>query len=165
MPLSKCQNLFTSSLSKYTNNLLLYLHRKAFKVPTIIMFNQFVAHSFLIFCVPFARRCSLFAKNIDHTFNKQCEICTKTIRAERKTQIIIWKLIMSSFLFSNQLNRRTTVYHFYLYRLNTAKTQFLTIINLSPSWVTLTKNWWKNTPWQFISFNPILFRCVCMDKF
>ena len=95
----KMSKSFTASLSKYTNNLLLYLHRKAFKMPTIIMFNQFVAHSFLIFCVLFARRCSLFAKNIDHTFNKQCKICTKTIRAERKTQIIIWKLIMSSFFY------------------------------------------------------------------
>ena len=85
----KMSKSFTASLSKYINNLLLYLHRKAFKMPTIIMFNQFVAHSFLIFCVLFARRCSLFAKNIDHTFNKQCKICTKTIRAERKTQIII----------------------------------------------------------------------------
>ena len=101
----KMSKSFTASLSKYINNLLLYLHRKAFKMPTIIMFNQFVAHSFLIFCVLFARRCSLFAKNIDHTFNKQCKICTKTIRAERKTQIIIWKLIMSSFFFIIQLNR------------------------------------------------------------
>ena len=115
----KMSKSFTASLSKYTNNLLLYLHRKAFKMPTIIMFNQFVAHSFLIFCVLFARRCSLFAKNIDHTFNKQCKICTKTIRAERKTQIIIWKLIMNSFFFIIQLNRRIpgkTVYYFYLYR-------------------------------------------------